>query len=223
MHVRVTMVSSVWALSCAFLATVSAHGAMVSPLSRNAVDASEVGCDRATDHCSPKAVGNGCVNHTHPNMPCNNGHTTHPPIRLAHMYLIADPYLMIADIACGCVTGQASFWYSQGCFIGCPTCDHLSGRRQTDLCNLGMNATLPDYARSVNKNATRFSELDIYQWLRGIYACCGNATGGDDGVASGKCGAIGGNHTTGAGGNEGGPVNSKIGDCSAVSTNDGVP
>ena len=48
-------------------------------------------------------------------------------------------------------------------FIGCPTCDHLSGRRQTDLCGLGKKATLPNYARSVNRNATRFSELDIYQ------------------------------------------------------------
>ena len=36
-----------------------------------------------------------------------------------------------------CNNGQAAFWYSQGCFIGCPTCDHMSGRRQTDLCGLG--------------------------------------------------------------------------------------
>jgi hypothetical protein len=46
---------------------------------------------------------------------------------------------------------------------GCPTCDHLSGRRQTDLCGLGKKATLPDYARSVNLKAPRFSELDRYQ------------------------------------------------------------
>ena len=51
-------------------------------------------------------------------------------------------------------------------FLGlrrCPECDHLSGRRQTDLCKLGKKATLPDYARSVNLKAPRFSELDIYQ------------------------------------------------------------
>eukprot|EP00662_Eupelagonemidae_sp_cell21_P028084 gene28084-4046_t len=53
-----------------------------------------------------------------------------------------------------CFNGQASFWYSQGCFIGCPECDHKSGRRQTDLCGLGKKATLPDWARSVNRNAT---------------------------------------------------------------------
>jgi len=62
-----------------------------------------------------------------------------------------------------CHNGQASFWYSQGCFIGCPECDHASGRRQTDLCGLGQKATLPDYARSVNLNATIGSNLDIYK------------------------------------------------------------
>eukprot|EP00729_Bicosta_minor_P031764 gene31764-25129_t len=40
-----------------------------------------------------------------------------------------------------CHNGQASFWYSQGCFIGCKTCDHVSGRRQTDLCGAGFKAT----------------------------------------------------------------------------------
>jgi len=62
-----------------------------------------------------------------------------------------------------CYNGQASFWYSQGCFIGCDECDHKSGRRQTDLCGSGKAATLPDYARSVNRNATRGSALDIYK------------------------------------------------------------
>ena len=39
-----------------------------------------------------------------------------------------------ANISGGaCDNGQSSFWYSQGCFIGCPTCDHVSGRRQTDV------------------------------------------------------------------------------------------
>merc|ERR1712086_162528 len=63
-----------------------------------------------------------------------------------------------------CHNGQASFWYSQGCFIGCPTCDHMSGRRQTDLCGNGMKATIndPKY-RSVNRNATAGSPEDIYR------------------------------------------------------------
>jgi len=63
-----------------------------------------------------------------------------------------------------CNNGQAAFWYSQGCFIGCPTCDNVSGRRQVDLCGLGMKATLndPKY-RSVNRNATAGSPQDIYK------------------------------------------------------------
>ena len=48
------------------------------------------------------------------------------------------------------------------CCFG-PRSDHLSGRRQTDLCKLGKKATLPQYGRSVNLKAPRFSELDIYQ------------------------------------------------------------
>ena len=63
-----------------------------------------------------------------------------------------------------CTNGQASFWYSQGCFIGCPTCDNASGRRQTDLCGLGKKQTLTDPKFwSVNRDAVPFSELDIYQ------------------------------------------------------------
>ena len=63
-----------------------------------------------------------------------------------------------------CNNGQASFWYSQGCFIGCPFCDHLSGRRQVDLCGLGMNATVNDpLQRSINRNATAGSPKDIYR------------------------------------------------------------
>ena len=57
---------------------------------------------------------------------------------------------------------QASFWYSQGCFIGCRTCDNESGRRQTDLCGLGKKQTLTDVKYwSVNRDAIPFSEDDI--------------------------------------------------------------
>lgn len=63
-----------------------------------------------------------------------------------------------------CHNGQAAFYYSQGCFIGCPTCDHLSGRRQVDLCGFGKQATLnePKY-RTVNRNAKAGSIYDIYK------------------------------------------------------------
>lgn len=62
-----------------------------------------------------------------------------------------------------CHDGQAAFWYSQGCFIGCPTCDHVNGRVQTDLCGLGMKATNNGAARSLNLNATAFAANDIYR------------------------------------------------------------
>lgn len=62
-----------------------------------------------------------------------------------------------------CHNGQASFWYSQGCFIGCPSCDHMSGRRQIDLCGLGKNATNNAMGRSLNQNATPFAPNDIYR------------------------------------------------------------
>eukprot|EP00041_Stephanoeca_diplocostata_P018737 m.395630 g.395630 ORF g.395630 m.395630 type:complete len:268 (-) comp21104_c0_seq1:75-878(-) len=63
-----------------------------------------------------------------------------------------------------CNNGQAAFWYSQGCFIGCPTCDHISGRRQTDLCKLGAKPTInnPKF-RSLNRDQEAQSKFDIYQ------------------------------------------------------------
>ena len=55
-----------------------------------------------------------------------------------------------ANISGGaCRNGQSAFWYSQGCFIGCPECDHVSGRRQTDLCKLGFVGQLPTHAIAV--------------------------------------------------------------------------
>ena len=96
----------------------AAHGAIVSPRSRNSIDylAGVRGIDR-------------CYNFSGP----------------------------------ACENGQAAHYYSQGCTIGCPTCDHVSGRQQVDLCGLGKSATLPDYARSVNRQAAAGSDLDIYK------------------------------------------------------------
>ena len=50
-----------------------------------------------------------------------------------------------------CMNGQAAFYYSQGCFIGCDECDHTSGRRQIDLCGKGKVGTLPEQFRTVNR------------------------------------------------------------------------
>ena len=62
-----------------------------------------------------------------------------------------------------CNNGQAAFWYSQGCFIGCPKCDHVSGRRQTDLCGKGFVGQSPPNASAVNTGVERNSIYDIYR------------------------------------------------------------
>jgi len=81
----------------------------------------------------------------------------------------------------GCHNGQACFWYSQGCFIGCPVCDHISGRRQIDLCGLGFKATINDpNLRSVNRAAEAGSIYDIYKhnpWRAPGIAPVGDACG----------------------------------------------
>jgi hypothetical protein len=77
-----------------------------------------------------------------------------------------------------CENGQAAFYYSQGCFIGCDECDHMSGRRQTDLCKKGKKATVNDpMQRSVNRNATAGSPEDIYR--HNPWRAPGNAPIGD--------------------------------------------
>jgi len=105
---------------------VAAHGAMVTPRSRNSVDWTEVKDDPSKGIHNVWAV---CSNIT--GAPCNNG--------------------------------QSTYWYSQGCFIGCDECDHKSGRRQTDLCKSGFVGQLPDAAISVNRDAERNSKYDIYR------------------------------------------------------------
>ena len=110
-----------------------------------------------------------------------HGSLVHPRPRNSIDYLASVNEQTCANITGDkCENGQASFWYSQGCFIGCPECDHASGRRQTDLCKLGKKSTVndPKY-RSVNRNATAGSPQDIYRhnvsqqrkWP-GLIRCC---------------------------------------------------
>lgn len=63
----------------------------------------------------------------------------------------------------GCFNGQAAFYYSQGCFIGCDACDHVSGRRQIDVCGSGKKRLIDPKYRTVNLNATPGSAEDIYK------------------------------------------------------------
>jgi len=64
----------------------------------------------------------------------------------------------------GCDNGQACYWYQQGCSIGCPTCDSISGRVQVDICGLGKEATVnAPHLRTVNRAAEAGSVYDIYK------------------------------------------------------------
>lgn len=74
-----------------------------------------------------------------------------------------------------CRNGQSAFWYSQGCFIGCPECDHQSGRRQTDLCKKGFVGQLPTNAIAVNgffANGTAVERNSIYDIYRHNPCAC---------------------------------------------------
>ena len=80
----------------------------------------------------------------------------------------------------GCFNGQAPFWYSQGCFIGCPECDHLSGRVQADICGMGFLPTLDPEYRTVNLDEAPGSPKDIYKhnpWRAPGTAPVGDACG----------------------------------------------
>ena len=116
------------------LVPASGHGALVNPLTRNAVDKYLAWSERAP--ASPCI----CANTT-------RGSVTGPGQREDW-----------------CDNGQACYWYQQGCSIGCPTCDSVSGRVQIDLCGLGKKATVnePQF-RTVNRAAQAGSEYDIYQ------------------------------------------------------------
>ena len=169
------------------VASVSGHGCITWPTSRNAVDAHEISCDANTDGCrcgtslppspppasvcppaplllsraQPHGAWDWLCQRNAPGAALHErtGFILVQP-RVSHRGLCVQllhwlPHVRPPD--CPLCSSVSS------CFIGCPTCDHLSGRRQTDLCGLGKKATLPQYARSVNLKAPRFSELDVYQ------------------------------------------------------------
>ena len=60
--------------------------------------------------------------------------------------------------------GQPCLWFSQGCTIGCSTCDnatqHTMGK---SLCNSTVQPTLPKYAWTLNRNVTPGSPSDTYR------------------------------------------------------------
>jgi len=98
-----------------------------------------------------------------------HGALVNPPSRNAidreiHGFKPSHQHCGCANTTGMCNNAQACFWYSQGCSIGCPTCDALSGRFQKDLCGNGMKATITDPRfRSVNRAAEALTLQDVYQ------------------------------------------------------------
>jgi len=100
--------------------------------------------------------------------------------------------------------GQACFWFSNGCSIGCPECDGTTRgpipdkdkfRKKMDVCGRGYNATICDPAlRTVNTNVRCGADDDWYfysPWRApgsaGLFDPCGMAGGTTEG---GHYGAI---------------------------------
>lgn len=86
-----------------------------------------------------------------------------------------------------CEIGQSCLWFSQGCSIGCATCDGGESNPNTeDRCGSGMKPTNNDPRfRTYNRNVEAMSEADLFQhnpWRAPgnapVYGPCGMAGGG---------------------------------------------
>ena len=82
--------------------------------------------------------------------------------------------------------GQGCFWFSQGCTIGCPTCTGIGSHSNVSLCETQQQATLPDWARTMNIHAKAGSINDTYKhnpWrapgTAPTFDACGRAGGTD--------------------------------------------
>lgn len=93
-----------------------------------------------------------------------------------------------------CQIGQTCVWFSQGCSIGCKSCDGgESNPNYKDRCGSGMKPTNNDPKfRTYNRNAVAMSKEDLYQfnpWRAPgnapVYDPCGMAGGGPTWVSTG--------------------------------------
>jgi hypothetical protein len=125
-------------VSLLFAPTVVGHGAIVSPLSRNAVEVVLPWNERtaAPDLFPPPSDKE---------QPCVCANTT--------------AGTRTSEDTTGCDNAQACFWFSQGCSIGCDKCDSVNGRKQKDLCGSGMVATINEpWLRTTNRLAQAQSD-----------------------------------------------------------------
>ena len=85
------------------------------------------------------------------------------------------------DSALSGAAGQACFWFSNGCSIGCPECMPTSpmcpgpsaAGKNTDFCSNGMKPTLPDAFRTYNNKAASGSKDD--RWMSTPWRAPGTA------------------------------------------------
>eukprot|EP00039_Didymoeca_costata_P016271 m.287891 g.287891 ORF g.287891 m.287891 type:complete len:373 (-) comp16368_c0_seq18:199-1317(-) len=91
--------------------------------------------------------------------------------------------------------GQPCFWFSQGCTIGCETCDnHTQHTLGKSLCNSTMEPTLPYYAWTMNRWAKEGTVNDTYRYHP--WRAPGSAPVID------ACGMAGGRHSSDPGGGD---------------------
>ena len=120
-------------------AAVAAHSSLLIPPARNAVD-------KDLPPWSKGSFGQGQFGDDAWGCNCINA-TTEGPVP--------------------CEVGQSCFWFSNGCSIGCETCDggNASGTNPNvrDRCNSGAKATLNPDLRTYNKHTVPGSPQDIYK------------------------------------------------------------
>lgn len=149
-----------------FTASTTGHGFLVNPTARNAVDKDlplfhNVSTGLPIWPVDSKGTP-GCYP-THGSCGCYCGNGTTP-----------------------CLSAQSCFWFSQGCTIGCPTCDGNSPRAFRDLCGRGMQATVCDSRlRTYAMTAECNTDADRYRYnpwrapgKAPVFDPCGKAGGG---------------------------------------------
>ena len=143
---------------------VLGHGFMVSPTARNSIDKDLPLFHNGTQPAFPlDSKGTPGCYPRHGSCGCYCGNGTTP-----------------------CLSGQSCFWFSQGCTIGCPTCDGVSPRSFKDLCGLGMKATVCDpRMRTYATDTACNTDGDLYRYnpwrapgTAPVFDPCGKAGGG---------------------------------------------
>ena len=137
------------------ISSAAAHMSLVVPISRNAADRAvppfntpegrwypyQENCTHPDPHWDPQ-VPSGCRPKGTDGWGCNCWNGTD-----------------VCDVA------QSCLWFSQGCTIGCPTCDGGPSNPNTrDRCGSGMKATVnAPHLRTYNRDAEAGSDADIYK------------------------------------------------------------